>query len=140
RSHSSGRKDVCVGGGADGGGAATALPAAAAARPAGGRSSLHLAYAADQGGGGGRREHAADRGAAVVGLATPGLVSPGGRTLAWVRPDTRSPSLRLTRVTSRRGGSPVGGKGWCASMPGKAESPWLTCRDSLCLAVLRRGR
>src|SRR5262249_20275716 len=104
-----------------------------------GRSSLHLAHAADQGGGGGRREHAAGAGAAVVELATPGLVSPGVRTLAWIHADTHSPSLRLTRGTSRRGGSPVGGKGAVRLPARRSRITVVTCRDTLGLAVLRRG-
>jgi hypothetical protein len=79
RGSSSGRRDPCAGRGAGRGGAAAALPAVSAARLAGGRAPLHLAQSAHQGGGGSRRPDAVDRGAAVVELAAPGLLSSGVR-------------------------------------------------------------
>src|SRR5262249_59924383 len=97
RSRWSGRRTWCAGGGADGGGAAASLPLASAARPPGGRSPLHLAHAADQGGSGGRRAYATDRGAAVIELAAPRLVSPRVRTLACSPLNSRASPLRLTR-------------------------------------------
>src|SRR5262249_35175966 len=75
----------------------------AAARSAGGGAPLHLAHAAHQGGGGSHRADAADRGAAVIKLATPGLVSPRLRALARSPSDSRSPSFWLTRWIARCG-------------------------------------
>src|SRR5262249_55549438 len=80
---------------------------------------LHLAYLAHQGGGGSRRPDAVDRGAAVVELAAPGLVSPGLRAPVCPPPDGRSPSVRLTRWTARCGAFPRWGvRGRSASAAG----------------------
>src|SRR6516164_4135283 len=102
----SGRRTRCAGGGADGGSAATALPAAAAARPVGRGAPLYLADAAHQGGSGNRRAYAADRGAALIKLAAPGLVSSSVRAPACPPPARRAPSGWLTRWTTRRRASP----------------------------------